>query len=644
MTPIDVVHRYLTGKSYSQPIFSFDSAKKAGLKAFTGYMTRPAGSNGFFITRMAPGREGVGVHATDPVFANMVIELHDAVEAKFPPSAEVGNGALEYPGIPNTWSHMRTVAGLSATKEGSLVPHNASIPAARLKYGMTDRLVQYNIDTGHLSLLKHIARRIFARPSTQPEYIPIKQKTSVGPPFLTNDTFVKEALLNTFETHAGEIGRALGRSDYTTLASYGYYALTMVGRRYQADPAKRTKDGFEGKVRIVPTYTGEYVRSDKTLPDTIYRHKERVAARSRGIAPVNMMASLPARYVATCATANVHERLESTYVHRGHADVADKLKGALQAMGIDMSAMDAGMPLAALLAVAEVVGEIYGPAYGANLLDLLTGSIVTTADTRGEKGYVWSGDTSQGSGQTEPGLLSGVPVTALVGKVWGTFNVCVAASICGMMPLTAAAIDDVMTGDSRRTLGWWLINAGDDNLVCAGNQRMADAMKGLLQASPYADFSLSPTFLGGVLVQASVGRFDVLPSLPSLYLGFLVPGRSADDPQRGWWAQGRSTIGMTFGVHPNFTAANAMLDEAWGDHFGVTLSDVVARALQMAPKYDVVTYEDAEFVANPDAIYYKIDERRVSERVKGEFIEKWTADRFLPAMRNFEGGYNARHV
>lgn len=579
-----------------------------GLRTF---VTRRRSGSAHWITRYRAGRaraDRAGINAADPAWCDFLLELVPALEAAFPPSGEAGR-LLEHPGIVGNWSVCRTIAGLPPRKGGVMMTDNRGVPEARLRFGMSPRLTASDLTSEDRALFRELLVFMVNHDTTAGlPAIPIKRATSVGPPWMTNDNVVREQIIQTFLSASDRLAPLVGAGRLEeAYHDYGYTPAMAMGVRMQEDEAPYDAHGIpQPKKRVVESFAGGWGPMDKQLPAESPYHGQLFAGRERPIAPFNLLASLPSRVMARMVESYISQHFGESVKAHGLDWIEDAVSGADDVLGCDGSGFDATTVYECITMFIDRIGELFGQRCWADCYDAFFPMALLHEDETGKAGARVVGSLFSRHNRTRPGIPSGTPWTAIFGKVYGFFNMVVALRNSGVMK-RAGSPDWRPLLQGSRSLALRVLNSGDDNLVAARFQ-----LPDISTASPYLDLRAAPAYLGGVITRDR-GGVHVLPNLVSRVVRSWVPGRSADDPQRGWWANGEVDGKGVYDRHPEHARLLSLMNSLFESHFGVTWSALAQEHYDPNATRAPHNEAEREYVADPDVAQWKFTEGEIGE-------------------------------
>jgi len=578
------------------------------------YLRRKNSQSAFWVTRDVEGparsTHGSGIRSDEPRFVQLLAAASDALEAAVPPSPALPSGALEWPGVPRKWANLRTAAGTKPNPEGTVRPNNADWARLRAASGAAHRETERVPSARDERVYRHVARRLIgcgpaALKAGHRPRVRIRAETSLGYPFMGSDADFKRALLRMVERNGHSIVDALHSGNFATLYErFGMAAVTVVGRRYQEAEASLRAGQWVPRERTVTNWRGEVAVSKRRLGVGFDEYGV-FSARSRPIMPMGFVWSLLLRVLDHFATRGLKDtRMARTFIHHGHVDIAGALDGADELHSVDATQFDSTCPEAMIRIYIDEYARAWGEAAGRLLAGTLTGCLVVNSDELDVAGFRTYGRLTQPIGSTFPGITSGTPETSRIGKWYGSSNVIIAGMNAGVVGPLEDEWDAVLEFTHPR---FRMLNSGDDCIILLYGATIDPKLwKDLV---PYCIYEPSPSFLGGVVVSAGTRRYVVHPDPTSRPIRAWVRGRSADDPQAGFWAVGEVYGKGSYDAHPSMRVVNATMDDVFASYYGVSWREyAVARlagAQRPVPQFN--SDADREYYINRDAIHYRVD-------------------------------------
>lgn len=387
-----------------------------------------------------------------------------------------------------------------------------------------------------------------------------------------------------------------------------------------------------GKVRKTPDLAyamsggkeGELVVVDKTiigidgLPvDGIQANRPRLVMGMNN--PINIAIS-----AWRAGTANYYlNEFGYTWKHTGKDQIAGKLNDYFkefpdgEIVGVDVGQFDASVMTWIRKEIYEYcAGRYISPEYALMCIQAAF-SPVLQPETGDGLGAVFHGDPIKMETLPAPGLLSGFDMVSPEGKiinVWQTL--CLIANLKG-----ASYIDGKVRDYLKGKLEIRMLNAGDDGLIMFPNSKdMTDffSEKSLSQSFLKIEAEPALQFLGFVFER--VGNTVIAyNNVVSFTTGIFCAERPWDSKLRLFWNVGLAEKFKVYNNNPSFEKVLDILDQAFKRRlpeytsFRTYTNRLIENNKHNVP--ELLSDADREYVMNPDAIHYKLDESEVSKHL-----------------------------
>lgn len=556
------------------------------------------------------------LYAWDAPALRLTEALVDIYNKEFPtdvrPSGYCGGSA-----VPGDWNVLRNVSGYGMNPK--------PIPFLDNQHFYENAGLAKTIAPADAAYLRELMRLFFGH--TSPAGIHIRKEASTSFPYFTTDNDYKKLSLMKILHNVDDFLNAASATngDGLKYALNEYHSLFYyaIHKREQAN-AILFKDGkWSSKPRTAPSeHAAREGKFDEvTYADMTVRGSDgeviadHFAMRVRDVFGLNG----PLNYFLTAIFAQFRavylERFAFTYKVRGDQDKADRLRPFKFVVGSDVKTMD------------KLIPRVFTDLFFEYMRDYLDDRVVTVMerayrapfcaphpwyDTPAEYSPFFGGSPLEPEDLVHnPGLPSGIAFNPDFGKLWMTWNYVLVMRDAGVIT-SPAGIEAFLQGKNPQAC---LLDTADDAAFGASTKALADFLK--TAKSPYAvlEPEVPVIYLGGVFTETSAG-IDVFPNPITYVANLLCREDSIDRPRNGRlgnvaWAEGYVARNLVYSRTPIFRDMKAILEEQVRKHTGVNPS-VVARMLSFG---DPLSSVDAQVIANPAVLHYKVDPSQVSQAV-----------------------------
>lgn len=571
----------------------------------------PEGLNQYIKRSTLPSPYEVlpGMYAQTSIAMELNWRLYNLLSERLPPSASEG-ALLSYPGVPDEWSRLLNVMGVAHNPEG-VPPFSTAGYHAVLKSteGKSESNISRDLDRDGDRRARWLAKRMVQRSRLLPLHI--KRVVVTGIPHMTQSYEAKYSIVRSWHAKYKEYAALMQRGDLRRLADdHDVYFAYFTGRRYQPDKVKIVGGRATGKDRVVLDWNGRWVVADKTLPDIVQQgpHRDKfLCCRSRKISASPLPATYPLRALAKEIEGHFDAFYAFTFYHTGADDVSRKSEGRKGLFMLDVDNHDVNMPPALREIFCDAVAAAFGRLYGEYVRMTLRMPQLIHNDYRFGKGVKLQGDPFARSTFTADYVNpSGHPCTSLLAKFAGAFFAYDGLVRAGYVDDTEEALDALLRGE----LSVAFLNAGD-NLAVMG---IGSSHEKLAANSPFCIYSTTTTFQGLVAMATSSGRVVWVPNIASYAINFFTPGRPIGHPQRGHWANGWLERAKVYAAAPSYATAQTAVNEAVDSVLGMSMDEYAELRKQHVTVVGR-SLVDAEFMLDPDVVYYKRHAEEVSDDV-----------------------------
>lgn len=471
--------------------------------------------------------------------------------------------------------------------------------------------------------------------------IKVNSKSSSGLPEGTFDRNVKLQRVRYALKNFDKFVIATERGDVDTLHTE-YNACYAYVQNYRGQP-----DKF-GKVRWADTLDyaisggreGERIEVDKTFTN---KHGQIVEGmqlmRPRHVMGMSNVINLIIHTFATPAADYYLNEFSFTWKHTDKQQIADKINAYLREfpdgviVGVDVPNYDKSVPTTLREHYFNCLKRDKLSEAMVNIIRKAAYAPVFQPETGDGLGAVFHGDPLKNEQHTSPGIFSGHAMVSMEGKFYNVGQV-------GML-LNYMTNDQYIKSheDWKQFLKGQknvrILNAGDDGLIMFPNQKLADEFfsekimsQSLLKIEPEASLQ----FLGFTFTEEVVdGVRQVKPHQNLISMGKGLFAREkpwTHKLRKDFFAIGFAELFDVYSEAPAYDTFMKILDIQWtkrmGQSFTAYREYIIDNNRHRRPH--ALTEADRMYLANPDAIHYKMDAGQISDHVLEMDYESFDLD------------------
>lgn len=525
-------------------------------------------------------------------------------------------------GVSASFSRMRTACGVMGRPAGHVLYDN------QIKRHNELKLTRDVPDAKELALLHELLDVMMS--DIEPGPLKVAAKSSAGMPNFSYDKDEKIAagIETLSEKNLDSILSHVRRKDGLGLLEK-HNIVIAYAQNYRASP-----DPF-GKVRYAPDFDyatsggrkGKMVEIDKrvfdgnVLVDSIQGNRPRLVMGMNN--PINLVVS-----TWRSGTARVYlKKYGYTWKHTSKEQICDDLNEYLftypqgQIIGVDVGQFDASVPTWIRL---ELYNYCKGRYISEELGDLMIAAAfapVFQPETGDGMGAVMHGDPILFDQLPGPGLLSGFDMVSPEGKIFNVWQaLCLIGHMMGFSYIQGNVKEFLLGKLSIR-----MKNAGDDGLIMFPSRELSDKFfsdqimsKSFFKIEPEASLQ----FLGNVFSRQESGKIVAYNNLVSFMTGTFCPERPWNSKLRNFWNIGVAEKMKVYANNPSFEASLDILDRCMARRlphltdFRTYVNRLIVSNSHNKP--ELLSDYDSQFIMNPDAIHYKLDEDLVSPHLLDE--------------------------
>jgi hypothetical protein len=530
-----------------------------------------------------------GVSVGDPRAINLVRDLRSGL--KTIGRDELKDGAYSSTGNHDGFDRLGNIMGVPMTPTG-IAPYDA--PSHLTKAAISARTLE--VFRIMADILLPVAFR--SAPAS------INKFSSIGLPTRAKDpaTKTREALLWCRDAERRLEGVIAGRMKQV-YTEHGIVWCFTLGGRNQPDK--------QGRKREVLSYLHGWVECDIAPPDGWPGKEEwwrRCRHRVINVAP---MSSFPLRPLARAWKKHMDERFPFTCRHTTPFAIARKLARFKSVRFCDVANHDWNIPWSMVQILATTLAEKLGPIWAALLLMTMRQPQLLRPDSAEGTGARLEGDPFDlDTFRAKYVNPSGMPPTSEMARFAGMAYAIDGLVTIGAIQPTRAAIETVLLGNDEH---WGFLNAGDNIALGGPSDQEVNAV---FAAVKYASLDEADSFLGWVPFRDPVAGLVFEPAITSYIYNLIMPGRSADDPQRGDPIVGAPQRRLYYGQSRAFPAVDPVLRQCLADNLGLDYG-AGAQALPVSTPQD---YVRQLLMENFDAVHYKIEKEDVPADIAEQYF------------------------
>jgi hypothetical protein len=387
---------------------------------------------------------------------------------------------------------------------------------------------------------------------------------------------------------------------------YGLSMMSAITRRYQStDKIEKEPGGsWKAKDRPVMTFEGVETVADKTTEfDGFFAQRVRLAiafSASYGIFGQMIFSGY-----------RQHAIRRACWHHTTPWEIARKLSNHPYIVAGDVSNFDQNMPSFLVDLIFERLSEDWDDAVVELFKACVGCPMLVNEDRVGGAGrHKWLADpTNNDNYYSWYGFPSGIPPVSDVGKIIGLF-----VDLVPLLDLGLMSVDDLQAVMDNTHPDVSVANSGDDFILGLTNEMDLSRVTAYLEEDQHPYFEVGverpASFLGNLMVKQR-GQVLAFPNIRSFLLNTFGRERGIDSRFNRNYAFGYWEKKSFYALHPLFTEVDRLLQDTARKFLGQTIDDLTPR--QAAPTGMIMTnWADRTFVANPDAIHYKLDPGSVS--------------------------------
>lgn len=565
-----------------------------------------------------------GIHSFDGRYLLATEALHSRL-SKAAVLDEQPGGVAGANGIPGDWSTLLSVSGMGMDPLPIPLQDNGTL---RESYGLA-------ADGGFASpddeaLFHELLDEMFGYHA--PAALAIRKPATTGFPYFTSDpeyklTAVRKALSTLtlyLRMQMANPGEAL--DTYDSAMAYAIF------ERQQADSSVVRGDGsVVPKERLSPDE--EYVRSfgeagylrpcDKSVVIEGRSYAGHAAMRRRPVFGMSFVPNHVVSAVFSCMRSVYLDRFEFTWKHRSAAHMSEKLVGVHHLVGCDVKNMDNTIPRFAIRAMcAGLRRHLRG-----DFVDMLEAMYFAPfamsnpfRDGRTFNHFFGGDPLDPKTWENFPGLPSGISSNPDTGKFWMTFVYIVAARACGAV-IPKGSVARFLRGE----LAVKLLDMSDDAVIGFESEEQVAAFKAY--ESPYMKLGVeSPAAMLGSVAIREGGAIKFVPNIITYVTNFYVPERGIQHPSRSAnWALGFNEREAHYSTAPMYKEVREITEATISEFFGIKPSTLASIDRMRRENIDD-TSVDAQLLANPHYLHYRIDPRDVKETTLAQLASVIPAD------------------
>lgn len=392
----------------------------------------------------------------------------------------------------------------------------------------------------------------------------------------------------------------------------GVYFPFVVVNRFQPDSAGKKRESWTGI---------SWVSVDPTTP-YVGHHGMRV--RTAYAAPGSSSYGITATWTGYRAYYLNHYAF--TYKHRTPEYQCTKINRFTHVKGVDVTQYDQSYPEEALQAFvngARFTG--YGPRYQEVLTLGLGAPSISACPFELHKEAPWAavGDPlDRSTYRMNHGLPSGHPLNPDIGKYGMTTELLYRYDkyLIAHGRTLGVTREELRHNIDRILLGYnnefAFLNSADDNLILSNNEEVLDAVIDAVGAFAL-DKEAVPVFLG-VIYGGTPGNVVGHPNLMSYLVKWMVPEEGlgfVPGDGRAYFQTAWSERSRFYSSHPHYEEFAKLLEVGCERFHNKGVATLMMGRDQPILPTAFMTYEDQQFMMNPDIVHYRLDADMVSKEL-----------------------------
>lgn len=565
-----------------------------------------------------------GIHSFDGRYMLATEALYRRLSAAAVLDEQPG-GVAAANGVPGDWSTLLSVSGMGMDPLPIPLQDNGSL---RESYGLA---ADGNFaSTDDERLFHELLDEMFGYHA--PAALAIRKAASTGFPYFTTDPEYKLSAARRALSDVSSYLREQMSDPAAALSTYHSAMAYAIFERQQADSSTVRADGFVvPKERLSPDE--EYVRSmgerghlrpcDKSVVIEGRQYNGHAAMRRRPVFGMSFVPNHVVSAVFACMRSVYLDRFEYTWKHRSAAHMSEKLRGVSHLVGCDVKNMDNTLPKFGIRAMCDGLRRHLRGDFVDMLEAMYFAPFAMSNPYRDNRafGNFYGGDPFEPSSWTSfPGLASGISSNPDTGKFWMTFVYIVAARACGA-DIPVGSVAKFLRGE----LPVKLLDMSDDAVIGFENEEQVNAFKAY--KSPYMKLGVeSPAAMLGSVAIREAGEIKFVPNIITYVTNFYVPERGIQHPSRiANWALGFSEREAHYSTAPMYKEVRDITESTMSEFFGIKPSTLASLDRMRRDQMDDSSV-DAQLLANPHYLHYRIDPRDVKESTLAQLASVIPAD------------------